>query len=128
MSQTPPSNQEQTKQAQSDKPMRQLLEATDQAVARANRAEAELRTRELRNEPLPHFVDLSNRLYDAAIAAAKQQVARAENLLRQIEAEAELVRQNAKERWHEIQELERNLEDMSSEMLQSFGRYNGVRK
>jgi predicted ATPase len=79
------------------------------------------------NEGVPRFVELTDKLYDAAIEAARRQVTRAEGLLHQIEAEAEETRSKAKNRWIEIQELERNLEDMSAELLQSFARYNGVK-
>lgn len=77
------------------------------------------------NEGVPRFVELADKLYDAAIEAAKRQVNRAESLLHEIELEAEQVRGKAKQRWLEIQELERNLEDMSAEMLQTFGRNGG---
>lgn len=80
------------------------------------------------NEGSPRFVALADKLYDAAIEAARQQVTRAENLLREVELEAEQVRDKAKARWEQIQTLERDLEDMSSEMLQSFSRYNGGKK
>src|SRR5262245_42947546 len=77
------------------------------------------------NQGVPRFVELTDKLYDAAIEAGKRQVQLAENLLKQIEHEAEQARTNAKERWDQLQQLERNLEDMSSELLQSFARYNG---
>lgn len=80
------------------------------------------------NEGVPRFVELTDKLYDAAIEAGKRQVVRAENLLKQIEGEAEEARARAKARWDELQQLERNLEDMSSELLQSFARYNGSNK
>jgi signal transduction histidine kinase len=77
------------------------------------------------NQGVPRFVELTDKLYDAAIEAARRQVTRAEGLLHQIEAEAEEQRAKAKARWEELQKLERDLEDMSSELLQSFQRYNG---
>jgi dsDNA-specific endonuclease/ATPase MutS2 len=80
------------------------------------------------NEGAPRFIDLTNKLYDAAIEAGRRQVMRAESLLREIEAEAEAQRAQAKTRWEQLQRLERDLEDMSSELLQSFQRYNGDKK
>jgi len=77
------------------------------------------------NEGPPRFVELTDKLFDAAIEAGKQQVTRAQNLLKQIEGEAEEARARAKARWDDLQKLERDLEDMSSELLQSFSRYNG---
>jgi dsDNA-specific endonuclease/ATPase MutS2 len=80
------------------------------------------------NEGVPRFVELTDKLYDAAVEAGKRQVVRAENLLKQIEAEAEEQRAKAKGRWEELQKLERDLEDMSGELLQSFARFNGSQK
>jgi hypothetical protein len=77
------------------------------------------------NEGVPRFVELTDKLFDAAIEAAQRQVTRAQNLLKQIESEAEEARNKAKTRWEELQQLERDLEDMSSEMLQSFNRHKG---
>src|SRR5262245_3576477 len=77
------------------------------------------------NEGVPRFVDLTDKVWDAAIEAAKRQVLRAEKMLKQIEAESEEARARAKARWEEQQKLERDLEDMSSELLQTFNRYNG---
>jgi hypothetical protein len=78
-----------------------------------------------RNEPPPHFVELADKLYDAALEAAKRQVIRAEALVRKIEIEAEQARTKAKQLHDECQRMERDLEDLSSDMLQCFGRYNG---
>lgn len=81
-----------------------------------------------RNEPMPRFVELADKLFDAAIEAAKHQVVRAQNLLQQIEAEAATTRAKARQRWEDLQSLERDLEDMSSELLQTFNRHNGAKK
>ena len=80
------------------------------------------------NEGAPRFVALADKLYEAAIEAARHQVSRAENLLAEVEREAEMIRGKAKIKWDEVQTLERDLEDMSSELLQSFARYNGAVK
>jgi chromosome segregation ATPase len=120
----------------SNRPMRQLLAEAEKGLAASDgslAAQLKGTTRELNaaspprhhNEGLPRFVDLADKLYDAAIESAKRQVNRAENLLKQIEQEADDTRQRVRAKWHEIQELERNLEDMSSELLQTFGRHNG---
>lgn len=124
----------------SNRPMRQLLAEADQSLRDEqlanqlnsvtkdiNNATPRAQHPRHHNEGVPHFVELTDKLYDAAVEAARRQVTRAESLLAQIEAEAEETRAKAKRRWLEIQELERNLEDMSAELLQSFARYNGVK-
>lgn len=118
-------------------PMKQVLANAD-AAHDISRVEAALKgvTRDLNarapakpplhhNQGVPRFVELTDKLYDAAVEAARRQVVRAENLLHEIEAEAEAQRAKAKARWDDLQKLERDLEDMSSELLQSFARYNG---
>ncbi len=117
-------------------PMKQVLANADTAHD-ISRVEAALKgvTRDLNskapkpplhhNQGVPRFVELTDKLYDAAVEAARRQVVRAENLLKEIEAEAEAQRARAKARWDDLQKLERDLEDMSSELLQSFARYNG---
>jgi hypothetical protein len=78
-----------------------------------------------RNEPESHFVSLTNRLTEAMLEAAHKQVTRAENLYHQVELECEDLRQRAKARWEEIQKLERDLEDYSTEFLQTSAKFNG---
>ena len=122
---------------QFEKPMRSLLEAVDQGLidekhqqelaGKMEKITADINTHG-RNEALPHFVSLADKLYDAALEVAKRQVQRAEALVRQIELEAESARHRAKTLWEDCQSLERDLEDMSSDVLQSFSRYNGARK
>jgi hypothetical protein len=106
------------------------IEAVLKGVARDLNSKAPTRPEPPRNplhhnQGVPRFVELTDKLYDAAIEAGKRQVTRAENLLKQIEAEAEEARARAKARWDDLQKLERDLEDMSSDLLQSFQRYNG---
>jgi hypothetical protein len=121
--QTPPSAADQASQVDG------RLAAQLKGVAREINNASALRSRPPKhhNEGAPRFVELTERLYDAALEAANQQVIRAENLRNRIQQEAEVARSAAKARWQELQELERNLEDMSSEMLQAFKRYGEPR-
>jgi dsDNA-specific endonuclease/ATPase MutS2 len=123
-------------EAQSDKPMQQLLVEAERGLASPDgKLAAQLRgkARELNaatpslhhNEGIPHFVSLSRKLGDALVESAEQQVIRAQNNLEEIRRWVENMQAEAQQKWEEQQALERKFEDYRSYVLQANDRFNG---
>ena len=118
-------------------PLRAIL---DRATDDVNRAQQGRQSKSLPAETLPpahhnqedmgdRFSTLTDKLCEYRLEVAKQLVVKAENHLKQVEAEVQEIRVNAKRKWEEYQALMRMLEDVTSESM-AVGRklQNGMSK
>jgi len=63
------------------------------------------------------FSTLTEKLCEYRLEVARQLVVKAENHFKQVEAEVQETRLNAKRKWEEYQQLMRMLEDVTSESM-----------